>query len=1074
MRLTDLSLSHRVTVFFLLVAVTLAGLRAYSSLPRESFPDIEIPLVLVATPYPGAAPEDVEEQVTDPIERELKGLDDLRNLTSVSQEGVSIVTAEFVSGSDIDNALQKVRDRVSLAKPDLPSNAEEPVLQEVSFSDIPIIQVNLSGAVGPVVLKELAEDLQDDLETLRGALKVDLVGGLEREVRVEVDPARLRLYGLALEDVVDAVRDENVSIPGGDFDLGRQSFAVRVPGEVDDPLEIGEFVVRAVGGDPIFVKDVAQVRFAFEDRLSYARIDGEESVALTVQKRTGANVIELADAVKAEVVRHEATWPEGVTSAVLGDQSKEIRRMVGDLENNILSGLALVVLVLMFVLSLRNAVFVGIAIPLSMLMTFLAVQALGVTLNMVVLFSLILAVGMLVDNSIVVIENIYRHMQEGAQRDSAAAAATHEVGSAILFSTLTTVAAFSPLFFWPGIVGDFMVFLPMTVCLALLASLLVALTMNPVLAASFMRVTDRDRTGRGVTGSLGRRITAVYESLLNLALDHRARVVGGTLALFVGVVFLYGSFQHGVEFFPSTEPPQIISDVELPPGTRLQETDRVVRELERRYAALPDVRVVAGGSGAGSQAQFGVTGGGGDRTAGRVVIDLVDREDRSQSSFTTLDEARELSQGLPGVTVDVGRPEEGPPVGDPLSIELSGDDFVTLGEIAARVRAAIEDIPGLVSLDDDFDLASPEIIVRLDRTRTARLGLTTAQVASMLRTAINGTEASTYRGTDEDIDVTVRLAKADRVSLDELARLTVVGEDGQQVPIAAIGTVERAKALTAIRHKDGKRVVTVSGKVTSPTFAEPVRVEAQRRLEELGEELLPAGYDVVFAGQSEDEDEAKAFLANAFLYGVLLVLGLMVAKFDSVAMPLLILTTVAMSMIGVLLGLLVTGLPFGIIMTGLGVISLAGIVVNNAIVLLDYGEKLGEQGLPRRERVVATGLRRMRPVLLTAVTTILGLIPLSTGLEFDFLELRFGTGGESSQWWKGMGVAVIFGLGFATFLTLVVLPVLYDLLLQVREWRDRRRGASSDDDAGAAGGSSGGAPGGDAGGRREPGLVAHG
>lgn len=381
-------------------------------------------------------------------------------------------------------------------------------------------------------------------------------------------------------------------------------------------------------------------------------------------------------------------------------------------------------------------------------------------------------------------------------------------------------------------------------------------------------------------------------------------------------------------------------------------------------------------------------------------------------------------------------------MGDPLSVELTGDDFATLGEIAARVRERVEDIPGLVSLDDDFDLARPELVVHLDRTRAARLGLTTAKVASTLRTAINGTEASTFRGTDEDIDITVRLAEADRASLDDLSRLTVVTEDGDQVPISSIATVERSKALTAIRHKDAKRVVTVSGKVTSPTFAEPVRQEAERRLRAAGEELLPVGYGIRFAGQSEDEEEAKEFLSNAFTYGVLLVLALMVAKFDSLAMPLLILTTVAMSMIGVLLGLLVAGLPFGIIMTGLGVISLAGIVVNNAIVLLDYGEQLGVQGMPRRERVVATGLRRLRPVLLTAITTILGLIPLSTGLEFDFLELRLATGGESSQWWKGMGVAVIFGLAFATFLTLVVLPVLYDLLLQVREWRERRRGGT--------------------------------
>jgi CzcA family heavy metal efflux pump len=1043
-RLTEISLAHRVTVFFLAVAVAFAGLTAYRNLPRESFPDIEIPVIIVYTIYPGAAPADVEEQVTDRLERELTGLDGLKELTSVSQEGASMITVEYVSGTDIDTALQKVRDRVDLAKPDLPDDAEDPVLQEINLTDFPIIQVNLSGEVGPVVLKDVAEELQDELEILSGVLRVNLVGGLEREVRVDVDPERLRLYGLALDDVVDAIGDENVSIPGGDMDLGDQSYAVRVPGEVDNPLEVGDFVIVARDGQPIYVRDVAEVSFGFKDRESFARIDGKESVALAVQKRQGANVIEVADAVKAQVELARERWPGSVEATVLGDQSKDIRMMVKDLENNILSGLVLVVAVLMVALTFRNALFVGIAIPFSMLITFLAVQLSGETLNMVVLFSLILAVGMLVDNAIVVIENIYRHMQEGEPRKSAAGNATREVGSAILFSTLTTLAAFSPLFFWPDVIGDFMWYLPFTVCLALTASLLVAFTVNPTLASAFMRLSKRDlRTedsedsaASGWMAKLGNGIVALYRSNLTWALDHRLVVVLATVAVFFGVLMIFGRFNHGIEFFPSTEPTQIIVDLEMPPGTRVEVTDEVVQELERRFADLPDVRVMAAGSGAGSQSEmFG--GGSGSATNGRIILDLIDRKEREQDSFLTLEEARARAAGIPGATIDVDRPQEGPPVGDPVSIELSGDDFEALGAISQRIRQEIEDIEGLVSLDDDFDLARPELVVRLDRTQAARLGLTTATVASTIRTAVNGTEASTYRHGDEDIDITVRLQEASRASLDDLARLAVVA-DGKQIPISAVATLEQSKALTAIRHKDQKRVVTVSGKVTTPTMAEPVRLAAQEKIEAIAD-LLPPGYTMTFAGQSEDEDEAKEFLASAFLYGVLLVLGLMVTKFDSLALPAIVITTVIMSMIGVLVGLLVTGMPFGIIMTGLGVISLAGIVVNNAIVLLDYGEKLNATGLPRREVVVQTGLRRMRPVLLTAITTILGLIPLSTGYEFDFRELHFSSGGESSQWWQSMGVAVIFGLAFATFLTLVLLPVLYDLLLQVREWRARRK-----------------------------------
>ncbi len=506
MRLTEVSLANRVTVFFLVVAAIFAGFRAWQTVPREAFPDIEIPFIIVSTIYPGAAPADVEEQVTDPLERELKGLKGLKEITSTSQESASIITCEFVSGTDIDDALQKVRDRVDLAKPDLPTDAEDPVLQEVSFSDIPIVQINLLGSVGPVVLKDLAEDLQDELETVSGVLRVNLVGGLEREVRVDVDPERLRLYGLSLDDVVDAIRDENVSIPGGDLKLGTQSFAVRVPGEVEGPLQVADFVIQARRGQPIFVSDVANVSFGFKDRESFARINGQESVALSVQKRFGANIVEVVDTVKEMVVDTEQRWPAGVEAIILGDQSKEIRMMVSDLENSILTGLCLVVAVLMFALNFRNALFVGLAIPLSMLLTFLAVQLSGTTLNMVVLFSLILAVGMLVDNAIVVIENIYRHMQGGESRERAAIRGTQQVGSAIVFSTLTTVAAFSPLFSWPGVVGDFMWYMPFTVILALTASLLVAFTVSPTLARNFMKVRPQDmQDGRRRRGDSGRR-----------------------------------------------------------------------------------------------------------------------------------------------------------------------------------------------------------------------------------------------------------------------------------------------------------------------------------------------------------------------------------------------------------------------------------------------------------------------------------------------------------------------------------------------------------------------------------------
>ncbi|KAB2966896.1 MAG: efflux RND transporter permease subunit [Thermoanaerobaculia bacterium] len=1046
MRLGEFAVKQRATVFFGLAAITIAGWSAYTSLPRESFPDVSVPNILVYTLWPGANPGDVEKQITDELERELQGLEGIKQVTSTSTESVSLVNVEFVSGTDIDFALQKVRDRVSIAKSEFPEDAEEPILRELNFSDYPILQIHLSGELGPVELRRLAKDLQDEIEAIPGVLRATLVGGIEREVKVDVDPERLRAYGVALQDVIDTIRDENVSIPGGELVLTGQTLALRVPGEVEDPRGVEDFVIKAVAGRPIQIRDVADVSYGFKDRSSYSRIDGQESVSLSVQKRTGANIIAVTDAIKAEVEGERGRWPEGVKATFLADQSKDIRIMVADLENNIGTGVVLVVLVLFVAMGLRNALYVGAAIPLSMLLTFVIVQLAGMTLNMMVLFSLVLAVGMLVDNSIVVVDNIYRHLQEGKGAVEAAMVGAREVGGAVLNSTLTTIGAFVPLFFWPGIVGDFMSILPIAVCIALAASLLIAFTANPTFAAATMKLgKDRevvigDDAGLPGHDGLGVRLLAAYRKALNWALDHRGIVVGGTLGLFVAVLVLFGAFNHGVEFFPETEPRQIWASVEMPPGTRLEQTDSVVRELERRLKTLPDIRVLAAASGAGASGDefSGGRSEGGDPTSGRVTLDLLDLEERSQSAFTTLETARELVRGIPGATINVDRPQDGPPVGDALSIEVSGGDFGRLGGISERIERLIADVPGLATLDSDFDLARPEVVVSVDREQAARLGLTTTKIASTLRTAVNGTEASQFREGEDEWDITVRFEPSARASLSDLTRLVVVNEDGHQIPLETVAAISTGSSLQSIQHKDRRRVVTISGKVTTPDLAQPVRAEAQRRIE-ADPGLLPSGYSIRFAGQSQDEDEAKAFLSKAFMYAVLVVLLLIVGQFNSYATPFIIMTSVVMSTIGVLIGLLLTGTSFGIIMTGLGVISLAGVVVNNAIVLLDYAEQLRARGFERRTLILVTGMRRLRPVMLTATTTILGLVPTVAGWGFDFRHLHFQSSGESSQWWRPMGIAVMFGLAFATFLTLVLVPVLYDLLLGAREWLQRRR-----------------------------------
>ena len=1059
----DVSLRHRATVFFLTFAVVVLGISAYVNLPREKYPDIDIPVIFVTTVYPGAAPTEVETQITNAVEREVSGVDGVKKLTSRSMESASLVSVEFVSGVDVDAALQRVRDRVELAKVDFPAEAEEPTVEEINFSQIPILQIHLSGEVGPVRLKTIAEDLQDELETISGVLRADLVGGRKREVKVDVDPERLRNYGLALQDVVDAVRDENVSIPGGDLDLGDTTWAVRVPGEVDDPLDMADFVVASPSGRPVYLRDVADVRFGFEDRTSYSRIDRRESVAVQIQKRVGANVLEVIERSKEVVESRSENWPAGVEFVYLADESEEILRQLYDLENSIASGLFLVVLVLMFALGFRNAVFVGLSIPFSMLLTFVVIQLLGVNLNMVVLFSLVLAVGMLVDNAVVVIENIYRFMQEGHGRLEAASSATREVGGAIAMSTFTTVGAFTPLLFWPGMMGDFMGYLPMTVSLALLSSLVVAFTINPTLCSVFMRVVTGhvDRLGVNspddIVGDeavreasdddpllvrLGAVIVERYRRVLIWSLDHRLATVGAALAFAVVVLGLYAKFGNGVEFIVEEQPNQIKVDLDMPPGTRLEKTDELARILEQRLEGLTDLRLLATSVGEGSQSDdFGDAGA--TPHAARLVLDLVARSERSQSSFRTLEEARRLAGTFPGAEVRVDPLDDGLPTGPPVALEISGDDFEVLGDVAERVRQLLETIPGVVSVEDDFANARPELVVHVDRVGARRLGLDMTDVASTVRTAMNGTEASTYRRGDEEIDVRVRLAESSRMSVEDLERLRVVSEDGDQIPVSAVASVERSSSLPAIVHKNRKRLVTVSGQVTESNLAVPAREEALRRVADTPD-LLPPGYQLTVGGQQEEEEESKLFLEQAFFYGIFLVMAILVAQFDSVLVPMIIVSSVFMSMFGVLVGLMVMDMPFSIILTGVGVISLAGIVVNNAIVLLDYAEQLRKRGLARREVLVRTGLRRLRPVLLTATTTILGLLPLTTGVEFDFHSLTISTDSESSDYWANMGVSVIFGLAFATFLTLVFVPVLYDTLWGLREWAKKRFASESE------------------------------
>jgi CzcA family heavy metal efflux pump len=1024
---------HGASVGLLMVIITLFGLVSYQSLPRESSPDITIPVVVITTVYQGASPADVEGLVTVPLENELAGLRDVKEMTSTSAEGYAAVSIEFEPDVDIEDALQRVRDRVSRARSKLPDDVEEPSIREISFSDFPVAIVTVAG-LDEVRLKELVEDLQDDATRIPGVLEANISGGVDRQIRVEVDPMRLAAYGLSFDDVSGALRNENSDVPGGDITSGSASVLIRTPGSLKSVDDLREVAIKRVGDRPVMIGDVATLVDGFEERMTYARMNGQPAVSLSVTKRPGANIIDVVDALKALTAEHAATWPEGASWRVLGDQSKAIRDMVVELENNILSALVLVVGVILVFMGARNSAFIAAAIPLSMLMSFAVLDLLGFTLNMIVLFSLILALGMLVDNGIVVVENVYRHIEAGKDRFTAAIDGTSEVAIPVFASTLTTVVAFFPMVFWTGIMGEFMGFLPKTVIIVLTASLIVAVWLLPAVLARFMSTAkqkefdlDAPRTG------IGGKLMDVYVRALRIAIRWRYVTVATGFAFFVFTIAAYALFNHGTEFFPETDPNRAVVAVRAPTGTDLDTTDGIVREVEAILLAERNVDVAVvetGVSGAGG----GLGGGQAAPNEAKVTFDfLPDRNNavegkgvRDESSRDTIDRLRAKVAEIPGAVVTIDQEQMGPPVGAAIGVKVSGDDFHEVGMAAQKIRRVLATIDGVTDLRDDYRVGRPELLLRIDRGAAKRVGLSTAQIGSTVRTAVAGVTATTIKNGDEEWDVVVTLPDAWKGDLQSVLSIRVPGREDTSpstfpVPLSSVASYSLAGGTGAIKHVDQDLVVTIEGDVLDGYNVNAVQAEVAKALEGLE---LP-GIHAELGGSTDEQDEAAAFLGRALLIACALILLVLVLQFDSFGHPLIIFTSVFLSQIGVLWGLLLTGTPFGIMMTGIGVISLAGVVVNNAIVLLDYIELLRKRGVALEEALITAGVHRLRPVLLTAVTTVLGLLPMATGVSFDFFSFRLIVGASSAQWWGAMAWAVAFGLTFATVLTLVVVPTLY-------------------------------------------------
>lgn len=1021
MLLTQYALKFRTAVFMLIVVLVVMGLISYLTLPREGAPDITIPYVFIVAAYEGVAPEEMENLITIPLERQLNDLENVDEIRSTSAEGVVTVAIKFTPRQDMDTALQKVKNKIDLARPDLPQDLDEPSVQAFNFStDYPILRFALSGAELPR-LKVLADDLKELIEDVPGVRQAVVYGTREREIRVEIDRARLQAYQLPLEQVTRQLAQENRTVSAGDLNLAGGKFQVRVPGEFKLAAEMRHLVVAVRAGRPVYLADVATVSDTFKDVSSISRVNGRDCVSVSVKKRSGENSVPVIRAVRR--ILDTTPLPPGVQVTIVMDQGQYIRDMVQELENNIFSGFVLVVAILLLFMGLRNAILVGLAIPMSLLLSFVWLSLYGLTLNMIVLFSLVMAVGMLVDNAIVIVENIYRHRSEGLSQLESATRGASEVAWPVTTSTLTTVAAFAPLLFWPDIMGQFMSFLPKTLMITILSSLFVALVINPVICTVFVQPGRKIAARHGERQSGYQRFVAAYERVLRAALANRLKVLLLGFLVLILSVQAYARYGRGVELFPDVQPRSATVALKYPEGTPIEKTDAAARRIEGLLAGYRDVKFFL--ATVGSTGDEFESGGGTPHVAG-IYVEFLDARERQGDSMKLVETMRRDIGRLPGAEVKVDREREGPPGGAAISIEVAGDDFETLALLTGEIRRRIRDVPGLADLQDDFEEARPELQFRVDRQRAALLGLDTDRIGAFLRAAIYGEEATKYRAGQDEYDITIRLPERQRAGAGLLRQAFLPLPGGPTVPLSSLGKVVYSGGRGAINRKDRKRVITLTGDNQGGRGVDQVLKDIRARL---GDLRLPPGYRITYAGDNKDMQESGIFLMKAFGVAVGLIAVILVIEFNSVLLPVIIMVSIFLAQIGVMWGLLLCRLRFGVIMTGLGIISLAGVVVNNSIVLVDCMLQQRRAGMAPLESLVAAGRLRLRPVLLTAITTVLGLVPMAVGwsVEIHHWPPRMVAGAESSTWWAPMAVAVIFGLTVATVLTLIQVPVMCSL-----------------------------------------------
>ncbi len=1136
-KLSSWAIENKMTIYVMMGLFFFMGLSAYYSMPREDFPEVKETKIYISTVYPGNTAEDIERLIIDPLEEELKNISNVDEITSTSQEDYGIITVEFDEKITVEAAKQKVKDKVDVekAKEDWPTFNDakvDPNVFDLNLSEeVPILNINISGDYPVDKLKKFGEYLEDEIEALTEIKQVDIRGAQDKEVEVSVDIYKMMASKVSFDDVLNAIRGGNVTMSAGNLIANGQRRTIRIEGEIDEPKNLENFVVKTQNG-AVYLRDIAQVKFKDVDKTTYAREFGKSVVMLDVKKRAGKNMIEASEKIK-EIIKkaEENVFPKDLKITLANDQSSRTLNQVDDLVNNIIFGIILVVGVLMFFLGFRNALFVGFAIPMSMFMSFMILSALGYTMNTMILFGLIMGLGMLVDNGIVVVENVYRLMdEEGMGRLEAAKKGIGEIALPIIISTATTVAAFVPLGMWPGTMGQFMIYFPITLSVVLGSSLFVAIFFNSVMVSQFMDINEKILTRRqliilsAILGSIGifmlitggavkglgtvliftavcfwiyryfiKKITTVFQtkvlsrwesiyerSLLFFLSGRRPYwVVGSMIVMFFGILITYfvwsvGSGRTKVEFFPDNKPNQVIVYIEYPQGTDIERTNKITKDIEKRvYAVMNSPEFTDGnhnflvesavsqvGEGAGNPQ----TDGGSSAEMphkGKITVSM--REYKFRNGLDSEDLRKKVQESLkniyPGVLLSVEKDAVGPPAGYPINIEIKGDDYTELIATAEKMKDFLnaKNIPGIEELKVDVNKDKPAMKVVVDREKAGELGVSAGQVGNQLRRSVFGEKAGIYKEGKDDYDIYVRFNEDNRYNQSAIFNQNITFRDvatGQlkEIPVSTVATQKNTSSFSAIKHRDLDRVVVLYSAL-APGYTDAGAVVTQIQAE-MADFDAPKSVEFDYTGQIEEQNKQMAFLMGALISGLGLIMLILVFQFNSISKPSIIMIAVFLSFIGVFLGLMVTGWPFVIMMTMMGIISLAGIVVNNGVVLLDYTQLLMDRKkeqlkipegtfLDKKyvfEAIVKGGKSRLRPVLLTAITTVLGLIPLAIGFNIDFFSLfsefdpKIYIGGDNVIFWGPLAWTVIFGLIFATFLTLIVVPVLFYLVCMLKIW----------------------------------------